>query len=406
MSGAIKLRDGLFFGDQMAAEDLEFVVANKVTGIVNCACRQVRNHFESIGVEYLSYPWVDNDSQVILDIRGVVMGEISLFIEDILDKGESVLVHSVRGQSRSVTVLTAFLMKQYLWGLNKALEYIQSRKEDIAIKPAFHRQLLSFERRLSISKTLSNDWSTPPPQDMSDHLIMYNTFMNSRNRRQVPSSPAMMNSKQSTQKICWSDHHMDDRSKLEKMSDASGNVFPIKTGGVKSILKKVLLPSPASTAPSTPLVRPSTPTRQVPSHGVLKLGSGQPGPVRVGRSLISPQNIFPLRTPVISNHHVRPPSPMVSHGRIVSSSSQQRQPSPSLNKRPIIRPPSPARSERGDSSQSIGLSIRPFGYSTGPVDFTKKPPPLVSQLRRAPSPMTTALQGSLRPQSAPQWRMR
>lgn len=37
--GAIKIKDGLFVGDEFAAQDLEFVVANKVTRIINCAAR-------------------------------------------------------------------------------------------------------------------------------------------------------------------------------------------------------------------------------------------------------------------------------------------------------------------------------------------------------------------------------
>jgi hypothetical protein len=44
--GAIKIKDGLFIGDELAAQvgiislqDLEFVVANKVTHIINTAGR-------------------------------------------------------------------------------------------------------------------------------------------------------------------------------------------------------------------------------------------------------------------------------------------------------------------------------------------------------------------------------
>jgi hypothetical protein len=52
MIGAIKIKDGLFIGDELASQvrnarhffnihftvqDLEFVVANKVTHIINCA---------------------------------------------------------------------------------------------------------------------------------------------------------------------------------------------------------------------------------------------------------------------------------------------------------------------------------------------------------------------------------
>lgn len=37
--GAIKVKDGLFIGDELAAQDLEFLVTNKVTNLINCAGR-------------------------------------------------------------------------------------------------------------------------------------------------------------------------------------------------------------------------------------------------------------------------------------------------------------------------------------------------------------------------------
>ena len=42
--GAVKVKDGLFVGDEFAAQDLEFVVTNKATHVINCAARQVPNH--------------------------------------------------------------------------------------------------------------------------------------------------------------------------------------------------------------------------------------------------------------------------------------------------------------------------------------------------------------------------
>jgi len=43
---------------------LEFVVANKVTHIINCAGKQIQNHWEPIGVAYLTFFWLDQDNQV------------------------------------------------------------------------------------------------------------------------------------------------------------------------------------------------------------------------------------------------------------------------------------------------------------------------------------------------------
>ena len=57
--GAVKIKDGVFIGDELAAQDLEFVVANKVTHIINCAGKQIQNHWEPIGVAYLTFFWLD-----------------------------------------------------------------------------------------------------------------------------------------------------------------------------------------------------------------------------------------------------------------------------------------------------------------------------------------------------------
>jgi len=103
--GAVKIKDGVFIGDELAAQDLEFVVANKVTHIINCCGRNVPNHWESIGVVYLTYYWVDNENQIILDNKDVVANECFHFLDEALGNAESILIHSVRGQSRSCVVL-------------------------------------------------------------------------------------------------------------------------------------------------------------------------------------------------------------------------------------------------------------------------------------------------------------
>ena len=91
MIGAIKIKDGLFIGDSFAAQvsaiipfpieatqksnfyifafkqDQEFVVANKVTHIINCAGKQVPNYWEGRGVTYLTFQWMDLESTIIFD---------------------------------------------------------------------------------------------------------------------------------------------------------------------------------------------------------------------------------------------------------------------------------------------------------------------------------------------------
>lgn len=141
MIGAIKIKDGLFIGDSFAAQDQEFVVANKVTHIINCAGKQVPNHWEGRGVVYLTFQWLDLENQIIFDQKDTTTKAIYDFIENAIKKYESVLVHSVRGQSRSSSVLAAYFMRKYRWSMLKTLEFLNSRRPDLEIRGTFIQQL-------------------------------------------------------------------------------------------------------------------------------------------------------------------------------------------------------------------------------------------------------------------------
>ena len=148
MIGAIKIKDGLFIGDELASQDLEFVIANKVTHIINCAGKQILNHWEPIGVAYLTFFWLDQDNQVVLDEQDEAGNAIFEFIEEAVEATESVLVHSVRGQSRATCTLAAYIMRKYRWSLLKALEFLNNRRPDLEIRATFIHQLSAYEHRL------------------------------------------------------------------------------------------------------------------------------------------------------------------------------------------------------------------------------------------------------------------
>jgi protein-tyrosine phosphatase len=97
-----------------------------VTHIINCAGRQIPNHWEPIGVAYLTFFWLDKDNQVsnqchrlklliqlLLDPKNEASNAIFEFIEEALNATESVLVHSIRGQSRATCALAAYIMRKY-----------------------------------------------------------------------------------------------------------------------------------------------------------------------------------------------------------------------------------------------------------------------------------------------------
>jgi protein-tyrosine phosphatase len=117
------------------------VSANKVTHVINCAAKQVPNHYKAIGIKYLPLLWLDSDNQTLFDLQDKTTSRIFEFIESAARKGESILVHSVRGQSRAASALACYFMIKYRWSLIKTLEFLDSRRPKLEIKASFIQQL-------------------------------------------------------------------------------------------------------------------------------------------------------------------------------------------------------------------------------------------------------------------------
>ena len=113
------------------------MVANKVTHVVNCSGKQIGTFWESVGVVYLTFFWQDKDNQILFDKQDKTTRQIYDFIEQAARKSESVLVHSVKGQSRAASVLAVYLMRKYRWSMIKTLEFLNSRRPELEIKASF-----------------------------------------------------------------------------------------------------------------------------------------------------------------------------------------------------------------------------------------------------------------------------
>lgn len=147
--GAIKIKDGLFIGDEFSAQDLEFVVSSKVTHIINCAAGELPNHWEPIGIAFLSFLWEDSDTQQLFNANDSSFDECYEFIEDALNACESVLIHSVNGKNRCMTVVAGYIMKKYRWTLVKTMDFLNSRRPNLQLRPSFVHQLVALEHRLT-----------------------------------------------------------------------------------------------------------------------------------------------------------------------------------------------------------------------------------------------------------------
>jgi protein-tyrosine phosphatase len=94
----------------------------------------------------------------IFDKKNNALNAIFNFIEEAEKKGESCLVHSVNGKSRSFTVIVAYLMRKYQWSLSKCLQFIDSRKENLQIRLNYLSELEVLEKRIKKAHSLNSNW--------------------------------------------------------------------------------------------------------------------------------------------------------------------------------------------------------------------------------------------------------
>jgi len=224
---ATKIVDGLFLGDLESAHDVDFLVSNKVTHIINCCGRggnggsgggrRSRNGgprnagngggygynnkpWERIGIKYLVYHW---QSSTTFDGSEDNVEMFSSFIDAALGECTSVLVHSRDGASRACAVVASYLMKRLLWGVEQMLEYLRVKRHDLNPTLPVRRQLFEIQRRME-AKYSQNDrilrrltipsWTFLEP-GMEVHFqnevpveinTIVNTHVNSLQPREVP----------------------------------------------------------------------------------------------------------------------------------------------------------------------------------------------------------------------------
>lgn len=60
----VKIIDGLFIGDDLGAQDEEFVSANKIRFFINCSAKESPCFFDPMEADYLCLDWMNSDQQV------------------------------------------------------------------------------------------------------------------------------------------------------------------------------------------------------------------------------------------------------------------------------------------------------------------------------------------------------
>lgn len=133
------ITDQFLIGNMEASKDLKFLQNSGITHIVNCAY-QCSNHFPG-KFKYLHLRISDLPSTNIFRF----FKEAIQFLEEASrDKKNKILVHCIAGHSRSVTILTGFLMFQDLQGAESVLKMIQEKRKGANPNSGFLKQLEIF----------------------------------------------------------------------------------------------------------------------------------------------------------------------------------------------------------------------------------------------------------------------
>ncbi|CAD8185386.1 unnamed protein product [Paramecium octaurelia] len=169
---AFKIMDGLFVGNSRAPLEREFLLMNKINYVINCAASELT--YNGVG-NCLCFYWRDSEEQNIVTIENIE--KINEFIEEANNNGEGVLFFSLRGQSRALTALTAYLMYKYSWCLHKTLQFLNTRRKDFEISKQFLKQLINFQNDHFKGKELSKKWENI--EENQEIQVIQNTYLNS-----------------------------------------------------------------------------------------------------------------------------------------------------------------------------------------------------------------------------------
>ncbi|CAI2386666.1 unnamed protein product [Moneuplotes crassus] len=192
MFGSIKIFDGLFIGDEIAAGDLEFISTNKIKKVINCSSQQIPNHWSSIGIEYLSFDWREEYSQIHVDES--TCNEIYRFIETGLSQSNSIMVHGIHNQSTSYLAISIYLMLKFSWSLGQTYDYMVIKQPNFFLTPHFESIAELVEKFVSLrtqhesqnSITAQKDSAiakgkiNKQEEEKNDKVVIWNTFINTK----------------------------------------------------------------------------------------------------------------------------------------------------------------------------------------------------------------------------------
>lgn len=143
---ANEIIDNFYIGDVNSSFAYNSLKEKGITNIIS-----VITGFEPPFSDEFNYLVVDALDTENTDISAVFEAT-NKFLDNIFENNEKVLIHCLRGRSRSATILCAFLIKKFGMKLDKILELMKDKREVIAPNTHFCEQLEKYYRRLYLDE--------------------------------------------------------------------------------------------------------------------------------------------------------------------------------------------------------------------------------------------------------------
>ncbi|XP_076252814.1 serine/threonine/tyrosine-interacting protein-like [Rhynchophorus ferrugineus] len=153
---------GVFLGPYSAAQ-MHCLANLREKGIryIICVRQDVEAHFirPQINDPSFTYLTLDIADQVTENIIRF-FPKVRTFIDEALSKNFKVLVHGNSGNSRSATLVLAYIMEKFGLGLSEALDFVKTKRASVNPNEGFCAQLSEYEPIYKARQTLNNGESS------------------------------------------------------------------------------------------------------------------------------------------------------------------------------------------------------------------------------------------------------
>jgi len=136
----------VFLGNSDVAQNLDWLKESNIKAIVN-ASSEIKNFYPDRFI-YKKFPIIDSEDCKI----SKYFDEVSDFINEHRTSG-SVLVHCQKGQSRSVTLMYAYLIKNEGMTLSEVCDFFESNRIKTTMNIGFQQQIMIWEKKITKKNT-------------------------------------------------------------------------------------------------------------------------------------------------------------------------------------------------------------------------------------------------------------